>query len=222
MYTLLLLDPVKQNYICKLDELMRDTKNTILLYYLIIGSSGLGKSTTRKRLIEEITNLVSLSEEERNHCSTHLAEFSQVLAFMDEDKTQLTLKAPKDPDEQMQALFAYVNSSKITDPDHPSSPPESHPFSDQTSSDGKDQPTNGTSPMTTPNKLPTVITKVIPAEVITPPPVPATVDVNKVIARLRDLVRSGDYIDQLASKQNPSQSGRCWWSTGLSRNDSFS
>ena len=50
----------KQKYMQKLDELMRDTTNTMLLYYLkmhFIGSAGIGKSTTRKRLTGLIPNL---------------------------------------------------------------------------------------------------------------------------------------------------------------------
>ena len=84
----------------KLDDLIGDTRNTILLHYIkihFIGSSGLGKSTTRKRLTGLIMNVASLSEEERQRRSTYLAEFSQVPAVMDTDKTKLTLKIASNP-----------------------------------------------------------------------------------------------------------------------------
>ena len=98
----------------KLDQLMRDTVNTILLYYLkmfFIGSSGLGKSTTRERLTQEITNI---SRDMKQRRSTYLAEFSQVLALMNVGGTKLTLERPGDHTKQMQAVFAYVYSSHAT------------------------------------------------------------------------------------------------------------
>ena len=189
----------------KLDELMRDTVNTILLYYLkmfFIGSSGLGKSTTRKRLTEEIKNLASSSEEERKRCSTYLAEYSQVLAFMDKDKTKLTLKASKDPIKQMQAMFAYVYSCKVSSTDHAPSLPEIAHSSNQSSSDGRDQPTGLTSPTSSTNKSSAAMTDVSPQPVLEKREqlTVTTVDVNKVISGLRDLVSSGDYFEQLANK----------------------
>ena len=189
----------------KLDQLIRDTVNTILLYYLkmfFIGSSGLGKSTTRKRLTEEIKNLASSSEEERKRCSTHLAEYSQVLAFMDEDKTKLTLKASRDPIKQMQAMFAYVYSCKVSSTDHTPSPPESDHSSNQPSSGGRGQPTGPTSSTSSTNESSAAMTNVSPRLVLEDREqmIVTTVDVNKVISRLRDLVSSGDYFEQLANK----------------------
>ena len=182
---------------------MRDTVNTIFLYYLkmfFIGSSGLGKSTTRKRLTEEIKNLASSSEEEKKRCSTHLAEYSQVLAFMDEDKTKLTLKASRDPIKQMQAMFAYVYSCKVITTDCVPSPLESAHSSNQPSSDGRNQPTGLTSASSSTNESSATMTEVSPVLEEREPRMVTTVDVNEVISRLRDLVSSGDYFEQLANK----------------------
>ena len=130
-------------YMQKLDELMRDTANTLLLYYLkmhFIGSSGIGKSTTKKRLTGQIMNVASLPEKERKRCSTYLAEFNQVLAMMDVGTLKLTLKISDNPIEEMRDIFAYVYSSQTTVPDHTPSPAEISHSSDQHPSDGSDQP----------------------------------------------------------------------------------
>ena len=185
---------------------MRDTANTLLLYYLkmhFIGSSGIGKSTTRKRLTGLIMNVVSLPEEERKRCSTYLAEFSQVLAMMDVGTLKLTLKISANPTEEMRDIFAYVYSSQTTVPDHTPSPAEISHSSDQHSSDGGDQPhTTPSTPSsdesraamveTTPPSMSIVKTS---EQVIVP-----TVDVDQVIARFRSIVGSGKYAEQLANK----------------------
>ena len=168
---------------------MKDTKSTILLYYLkmhFIGSSGLGKTTTRKRLTEEIRNLVSLSEEKKKRCSTNLAEFSQVLAFMDEKEEKLTLKASSDPSKQMQALFAYVYSSTASTSDHTTSTSavDGDPLLDHCSSNSSIQSDHTASA----NK--SVVDKGNQV----------TVTTNKIIARLQDIVGSGEYSEQLGNK----------------------
>ena len=117
---------------------MSDTKNTILLRFLkmyFIGSAGIGKSTTRNRLIGWITNLSSLPVEERKRWSTYLAECNQVLAIMDENKAKLTLKASNfgDFDDETRMLFAYVHNHILTDSlaspvnEHPSQDPNASP-----------------------------------------------------------------------------------------------
>ena len=201
----ILLDPVKQKYMRQLDELIRDRVNTILLYYLkmhFIGSSGLGKSTTRNRLTGLIVNIASLPEEERQRCSTHLADFSQVLAVVDPDKAKLTLTVSVNPTEETRALFAYVYSSMAAIPDHTPSAIASVPASDQHSSDVNSRPAS-TSPTTSRN-VPGAVTTVA-----TPQPlleanesklVVATIDVSQVIARLRDVVGFGEYTEQLVDK----------------------
>ena len=101
----------KKEYLRRLDELINDTENTFMLHYLkmyFIGSSGIGKSTTRKRLTGLITNLASMPEEERIHCSTYLAEHTQVLALMGESGHKLTLQVSNGLDEETQMLFSYM------------------------------------------------------------------------------------------------------------------
>ena len=196
------LDPEKQKYMQKLDELFRDRRNTILLHYLklhFIGSSGLGKTTTRNRLTGLITNLASLPEEERQRCSTHLADFSQVLATTDRDGPKLTLKVAANPTEETRALFAYVYS---TTPDHTPPTAGSGQSPDQHSLGGDDRPDSTlTIPSTEVSGEATTLATPQPAsEVTKSEQVVITVDVNQVIARLRGIVSSGKYTEQLLNK----------------------
>ena len=196
------LDPEKQKYMQKLDELFRDRRNTILLHYLklhFIGSSGLGKTTTRNRLTGLITNLASLPEEERQRCSTHLADFSQVLATTDRDGPKLTLKVAANPTEETRALFAYVYS---TTPDHTPPTAGSVQSPDQHSLGGDDRPdSTSTIPSTeVPGAATTEATPQPAPEVTKSEQAVITVDVNQVIARLRGIVSSGKYTEQLLNK----------------------
>ena len=109
-------------------------KKAIPLCYLktyYIGSSGVGKSTTRKRLTEEIIDLSSLSEEDRKRHSTFLAECTQVLAIMDPSQSKLTLKVCFN---EKQSLVAYLQnkmkSSEESDTTIPATPGEDD-FSEQ-------------------------------------------------------------------------------------------
>ena len=186
----------------KLDELFRDRRNTILLHYLklhFIGSSGLGKTTTRNRLTGLITNLASLPEEERQRCSTHLADFSQVLATTDRDGPKLTLKVAANPTEETRALFAYVYS---TTPDHTPPTTGSVQSPDQRSLGGDDRPdSTSTIPSTeVPGEATTEATPQPATEVTKSEQAVITVDVNQVIARLRGIVSSGKYTEQLLNK----------------------
>ena len=183
----------------KLDELMRDTTNTLLLYYLkihFIGSSGIGKSTTRKRLTGRITNLVSLPEGEKMRCSTYLAEFNQVLAMMDVDK--LTLKVSENPIEAMQDIFAYVYSSQT---DHTFSSPESGHSSHQHSLDASasDQ-SDPTHPLPSTNEPRAAVAKATSLEAMKKEQVVIPTFVDQVIARFYSIVGSGKYAEQLADK----------------------
>ena len=105
------------------DKLMSNQENTISLRYLkmyFIGSSGVGKSTTRKRLTRLIWNLASLRHKERERCSTHLAECTQALAMMDENDSKLALKVSSDLDTEIQMLFAYLHHNSSTNSSHTS------------------------------------------------------------------------------------------------------
>ena len=186
----------------KLDELFRDRRNTILLHYLklhFIGSSGLGKTTTRNRLTGLITNLASLPEEERQRCSTHLADFSQVLATTDRDGPKLTLKVAANPTEETRALFAYVYS---TTPDHTPPTAGTGQSPDQHSLGEEDRPdSTSTIPSTeVPGGATTEATPQPATEAPKSEQAVITVDVNQVIARLRGIVSSGEYTEQLLNK----------------------
>ena len=182
----------------KLDELFRDRRNTILLHYLklhFIGSSGLGKTTTRNRLTGLITNLASLPEEERQRCSTHLADFSQVLATTDNDGPKLTLKVAANPTEETRALFAYVYST-TPDPIPPTAGSVQSP--DQHSLRVDDRPDFTSTEV--PGAATTEATPQPASEVTKSEQAVITVDVNQVIARLRGIVSSGKYTEQLLNK----------------------
>ena len=171
---------------------MRDTVNTILLYYLkmfFIGSSGLGKSTTRERLTQEITNI---SRDMKQRRSTYLAEFSQVLALMNVDGTKLTLERPGDHTKQMQAVFAYVYSSHATVISQ-ITPAQTvgHSSNPQPSVDSD-----------RPEPTPPLASTLVPSTVVkqSEPVTVTTVDVSQVIARLGTFVSSGNYTEQLSDK----------------------
>ena len=172
--------------------------NTILLYYLkmfFIGSSGLGKSTTRERLTQEITNI---SRDMKQRRSTYLAEFSQVLALMNVDGTKLTLERPGDHTKQMQAVFAYVYSSHATVISQ-ITPAQtvSHSSDPQPSVDSdRPEPTSSTSP------TPPLVSTLVPSTVVkqSEQVTVTTVDVSQVIARLGTFVSSGNYTEQLSDK----------------------
>ena len=188
------------------DELMSDKKNTIDLHYIkthFIGSSGIGKSTTRNRLTGLIANLASLPLEERKRFSTHLAESTQVLAVMDKDKSKLTLMVFGDHDEETRMLFAYALSSKSTeDEDTPSIQESSTESTDHLPKGARGYETAQTPPSTEPDVI----------ESRAPPPEKAylnegsnqmrvtIVEVDKVVARLRTIVGSGNYAEQLENK----------------------
>ena len=194
----------QQKYISILDKMISDTKNTMLLRFLkmyFIGSSGLGKSTTRNRLIGLITNLDSLPKGERKRRSTYLAECNQVLALMDENEAKLTLRASEDLDDETRMLFAYVyNHILHTDPpdsasvpvsDRPSTEFSEHPVArvDQTEITAQHSSTQTLDMETTgaASTGPTLKSKEMVVE-------------DKVIARLRSIVASGKYAEQLQNK----------------------
>ena len=181
------------------NELMNDRRNSIDLHYIkmhFIGSSGLGKTTTKNRLTGLITNLVSLPMEERKRYSTHLAECTQMLAVMDNDESKLTLKVSGNHDDETRILFAYAYSSKSTQDTPPI--PKSLPVS----SDHIGAKTDQTAPTIEPDK------PIIGAPTVEHPrkiegsgqDKISLTEVDKVIARLRSTVGSGNYAEQLCNK----------------------
>ena len=187
------------------DELMSDTENSIILHYIkmhLIGSSGLGKSTTRNRLIGLITNLASLPLEKRKRCSTRLAECTQMLATMDKDKSKLTLKVSGNHDEETRMLFAYALSSKSTAINDTPPVPES---STESSSDHPVATAHKAAPEISskePVEMPTRATAIEEAgKSVESEQVMVTIaEVDKVIASLRSIVGSGKYAEQLENK----------------------
>ena len=183
------------------DELMKDTKNSIPLHYIKmhhIGSSGIGKSTTRNRLTGVITNVSSQPVEERKRCSTHLAECTQVMAVMEENESKLTLKVSGNHDDETRILFAYAYSSKSADTDDTSPVPESlteHPVAKADESVTVISTKEPDVRMTVPAPAEHGKKSEESAQVMV-----TVVEVDKVIARLRSIVGSGKYKEQLQNK----------------------
>ena len=197
----------QQNYVRILDEMMSDQQNTILIHYqklYFIGSSGLGKSTTRKRLTGIITNLASLPEEERERCSTNLAECTQVLALMSDSGSKLTLQVSDGHDEETRMLFAYMYSSRFkSTEDTPFIHTSSYPSADTGNADTRNQ--EDTTLQMTATQEPCVKTKDDTTQPslgsgISSEQLKMRVTVDKVIARLRLIVGSGKYAEQLQNK----------------------
>ena len=189
-----------RTYLKKLDELMADTSGTIELHYLkthFIGPSGLGKTTTRQRLVGSITNLSLLPEDQRKRCSTLLAECEQVLAFVDKSGTKLEFKASSSLEEETQFIFSYLMSCE--------------PIEDSTVCPPKEQPTKETTDPKKQTQLKIDEAATAPKETVSPTPGQTpeppkkvgkvtTVDVEKVVSRLRSIVGSGEYTKELLNK----------------------
>ena len=182
---------------------MTDKNNTIELHYLkthFIGPSGVGKTTTRQRLVGSITNLSFLPEDQRKRCSTLLAECEQVLAFVDKSGTKLEFKASSSLEEETQFIFSYLMSCE--------------PIEDSTVSNTnppKEQPTQETTDPKKQTQLKIDEAATAPKETVPPTPGPTpepsekvvkvtTVDVGKVVSRLRSIVGSGEYTKELLNK----------------------
>ena len=167
---------------------MTDKSGTIELHYLktyFIGPSGIGKTTTRQRLVGSITNLSLLPEDQRKRCSTLLAECEQVLAFVDKSGTKLEFKASSSLEEETQFIFSYLMSCESIE-----ETPKKQPTKETT--DPKNQttvPKETVSP--TPGLIPELPEKVVKV---------TTVDVGKVVSRLRSIVGSGEYTKELLNK----------------------
>ncbi len=220
-------------YVHKLNELLRDEKNTINLRYLklyLIGLSGLGKTTFRKRLLGHLLNLASIPPQDRKRCSTLLAECNQVLAVSSDSK--LILKASTDIDNEAQLIFAYligfqqvVNTtiSKVVG-ESADSTDDPDPIDDSKPKDDSEaQPTDEVDPSkkhgskeakskaletkydTNEDSKPQsadVSTKQIPQEGASKPAKPKAPEtkVEKIIENLRDIVKRGNYMEQLIGK----------------------
>ena len=206
---------------------MTDKNNTIELHYLkthFIGPSGIGKTTTRQRLVGSITNLSLLPEDQRKRCSTLLAECEQVLAFVDKSGTKLEFKASSSLEEETQFIFSYLMSCEPIE-DSNTSPPKEQPPQETTDPKKQTQlnideapvsPTDQPTPEP-PEKINEGATAHKETLSSTPGPTPetvsptepepsekgvkvTTVDVGKVVSRLRSIVGSGEYTKELLNK----------------------
>ncbi len=221
-------------YVHKLDELLRDKKNTINVRYLklyLIGLSGLGKTTFRKRLLGHLLNLASIPLQDRKRCSTLLAECNQVLAVSSDSK--LILKSSTDIDKETQLIFAYliglqqvlntaiskVESEEVipgtTDDDDPiddSKPKEDSEahLTDEVDPNQTQFLQRGESKQAKSIVLDINVdvsddSKAQPADASTTqvPQIGASkpeTKVDKIIENLRDIVKHGNYIEQLVGK----------------------
>ena len=208
-------------YVHKLNELLTDTENTINLRYLklyLIGLSGLGKTTFRKRLLGHLLNLASIPPHDRERCSTLLAECTQVLAVSSDSK--LILKASTDIDNETQLIFAYLIGlqqvlrtaiSKVVESADPTNDPiedsklkedsEAH-LTNPSKKQGSKQPKSQTleTNVDTKEAQPAeASTKQVLQEEASQPAKPKAPEtkVNKIIENLRDIVKRGNYMEQL-------------------------
>ncbi len=196
----------KQRYLQKLDELISNKTDTIKVQYLkmhFIGPSGIGKTTTRKRLVGSITNLSLLPKDQRKRCSTFLAEFTQALAFVDLSG-KIEFKASEDLKQETQLIVSYLMSSEpIKNISVSTSPPEEQPKELQSSThpskettDEEKQPlkkSDETGTETT-TGLSEIRKEVLNVSV-------TAVDVQRVVKRLREIVGgSKDYSKELLNK----------------------
>ena len=190
---------------------MTDKNNTIELHYLkthFIGPSGIGKTTTRQRLVGSITNLSLLPEDQRKRCSTLLAECEQVLAFVDKSGTKLEFKASSSLEEETQFIFSYLMSCEPIE-DSTVSPPKEQPTQESTNPKKQTQlkiDETATAPKETVSPTPGPTSETVsPTDQPTPEPLEkvvkvTTVDVGKVVSRLRSIVGSGEYTKELLNK----------------------
>ncbi len=184
----------------KLDELLRDKKNTINLRYLklyLIGLSGLGKTTFRKRLLEQIDNLKSIPPQHRKR-STLLAECDQVLAVSSDSK--FILKAATDISHEAQMIFAYVtNPQQVVNTDISEAVDESADEVDPSKKQGSKEVKSKALETNVDGQLAHPSTKQVPQEGTKKPAklkAPET-KVDKIIENLRDIIKCGTYIEKL-------------------------
>ena len=191
----------RDKYLDKLAELMK-AEDTIDLRYLklyFIGMSGLGKTTFRKRLTRIFANISSLPPEERQHCSTHLAECTQVLAVLSGSK--LEMKVSENIDKETQLLFHYLYSDKTGESAKPSNKanpdqlknPTTPSTGSQTSSE--EHVDDSTSPKPSGEERAEGA-----KELRIDPNLRPKVNIKEIFARLRGIVGSGDYAKELLGK----------------------
>ena len=105
------------------DRQLNDPKSINLLYFKVffIGPSGVGKTTFCNRFCKNFTNLMSISPEKREKCSTNLVECTQVLALVSDSLEEL--KVAHDFDEEVQRLFEFLSDEAVhtTKSNHPPS-----------------------------------------------------------------------------------------------------
>ncbi len=173
-------------YIEQFNELLKDTE-TIALRYIklhLIGLSGLGKTTFRKRLLGQFANLASLLPQDRKQQSTLLAECNQVLAVSSDSK--LILKASNDIKKETQLIFQYLiglqNVSKAA-----TSKPGNEDIADSKQTKPKERAIDSD-----PKEK-------LVEEISRQKDEPET-KIDKVIEDLRDIIKCGNYTEQLVGK----------------------
>ncbi len=181
-----------RSYLQKLDELMAERTNTVELPYLkmhFIGPTGVGKTTTRQRLVGSITNL-SMPPEDQWKCCGTLCE--QVLAFVDNSGTKLVFKASATLEEETRFIFSSCESNEDGTASI-ISPPQEQPTlpSKETKSIEADTTPKTVSPTTEPPPEREKVVKMTTGHQL---------DVRKIVSRLRSIVGSGQYTKELLNK----------------------
>ncbi len=176
-------------------------KEHYIIKSFFFGPGGVGERPPRDGFFGSSTNLSLLPEEKRKRCSTLLAECEQVLAFVDKSGTKLEFKASSSLEEETQFIFSYLMSCE--------------PIEDSTvsnTSTPKEQPKKETTDPKKQTQLKIDEAATVPKETVSPTPVSptpeppekvvkvTTVDVGKVVSRLRSIVGSGEYTKELLNK----------------------
>ena len=176
----------QRKYQQKLDELMT-AEDKIEIHYLklyFIGMSGLGKTTFRKRLTKLYENILSLPPEERQCCSTNLAECSQALAVISD--SGLKLEVAEGHDKEAQLLFQYLYTGKSATLDNTPSENLSPNPTTPTYSISKGVAEVATGPL---NETPVQDVR------------PKVIDrISEIFQRLRGVIGSGSYAKELLGK----------------------
>ena len=159
-----------------------------------IGPSGVGKTTTRQRLVRSIINLSLLPEDQRKRCSTFLAECEQILAFVDKSGTKLEFKTSSNLEEETQFIFSYLMSCENSTISN-ISPPDKQPKKSQGFASSKETTNVEKEPL---NKSDETVSTGLERQKVMNVSV-TTVDVGKVVTRLRSIVGSGKYSKELQS-----------------------
>ena len=190
---------IQEKNLQRFDDLMRSEDATDLCYLKVylVGPPGVGKTTTLNRLLKEYENLSSATEEERKRRSTLLANCTQVLAFVSEDKSDWSSSSKKD---EAVLLIKYLERSQPQgEKEIDSSVREPHAPLEQERAVTKTAQPPLPETLTLNSKNPKQAES---TGIITPKVDQQHQSVIKIIEQLRELVRGGGYDEAVSQLGN--------------------